>query len=218
MSDNPPSDVMSKIAYYQGRQDEVPNQELARELALSRDLPGIQEVVDHLWDKNQNVQSDCVKVLYEIGYIDPELIAPYTEQFLKLLDHKNNRMVWGAMIALGCVANLTADQIYEKVDRVIKTVESGSVITTVWGVKTLAQVAATGPDRQAKIMPFLLNILQTCIPRDVATHAENLVGAVDASALSVVLAVLEERAVEMSPSQLSRLKKAMKNLQKGVER
>jgi hypothetical protein len=58
-----------------------------------RDEQGIREIAENLCNKNKNVQSDCLKVLYEIGYINPELIAGYTGDFLKLLKSKNNRMI-----------------------------------------------------------------------------------------------------------------------------
>ena len=59
--------VLEKIAYYRNRSDEVPNQELARELAETNNRDGIREIAQNLWHKNKSVQSDCLKVLYEIG-------------------------------------------------------------------------------------------------------------------------------------------------------
>lgn len=87
--------ALQRIAYYQNRRDEVPNQELAKELATKKDRKGIREIAENLWNKNVQVQSDCLKVLYEIGYLQPELVAPYAEDFLKLLHSRNNRLVWG---------------------------------------------------------------------------------------------------------------------------
>ena len=85
--------ALNRIAYFQNRRDEVPNQELARDLAARQDRAGIQEIAENLWNKNQNVQSDCLKVLYEIGYLDPTLVADYAADFLKLLNSKHNRLV-----------------------------------------------------------------------------------------------------------------------------
>jgi hypothetical protein len=44
-------------------------------------------------------------VLYELGYLAPELIADYVGDFIKLLKHENNRIDWGGMIALSTVAD-----------------------------------------------------------------------------------------------------------------
>ena len=103
--------ALQRIAYFQDRRDEVPNQELAKELAAKKDRKGIQEIAANLWNENSQIQSDCLKVLYEIGYLQPKLVAPYTGDFLKLLHSRNNRLVWGAMIALSTVADLQADAI-----------------------------------------------------------------------------------------------------------
>jgi hypothetical protein len=211
MSDQP-SAILSKIAFYQNRRDEVPNQQLASELAETRNIAGIQEVASHLWDKNKNVRSDCLKVLYEIGYLAPDLIVDCAGDFLKLLHDKNNRMVWGAMIGLATIAHLCADEIWAQVDVVTKTVENGSLITVVWGIKALAKVAATSPERRNKIFPFLLQQVKACIPRDVPMHAENILCAVDESVKMEFLTVLDARSPEMTGSQVARLRKVQKSL------
>jgi hypothetical protein len=97
--------VLDRIAFFQNRRDEVPNQQLAKELAETENKVGIEEIAQNLKHKNQNVKSDCLKVLYEIGYLNPDLIADYASDFLALLKSKNNRMVWGAMIAIATVAD-----------------------------------------------------------------------------------------------------------------
>lgn len=74
--------------------------DLARDLAQTRDRAGIAEIAANLRHPDSNVQSDCIKVLYETGYLAPELIADYVDDFLALLGSKNNRLVWGSMIAL----------------------------------------------------------------------------------------------------------------------
>ena len=67
--------TLDRIAYFQGRRDEVPNQELARDLAAREDQAGIREIAEALWRREPNVRSDCLKVLYEIGYLKPELVG-----------------------------------------------------------------------------------------------------------------------------------------------
>jgi hypothetical protein len=119
--------ALKKISFFQNRLDEVPNQDLARELAQTRDLAGIVEIDANLTNENKNVRSDCLKVLYEIGYLNPALIAPQVEDFLRLLGSRDNRIVWGAMIALGNIVDLCPDEIWAKIDIVLSTVEHGSV-------------------------------------------------------------------------------------------
>jgi hypothetical protein len=204
--------ALEKISYYQHRRDEVPNQDLARELARDRDPAGIAEMAANLENKNKNVSSDCLKVFYEIGYIDPALIAPYVEDFLRLLRSRDNRMVWGAMIALGSIAGLRPDEIWQKIDIVLSTIEHGSVITVVWGVRVLARVAAANPAYSQKVFPCLTGVLKTCIPRDVPTHAESMLPAVNRENRAEIKAVILQRQPELSPAQFSRMKKVLKQL------
>jgi hypothetical protein len=84
--------VLNKIACLQNRKDELPNQELAQELAASNNRAGIKEIADNLFKENKNIQSDCIKVLYEAGYIKPETIVEYAGDFLTLLASSNNRL------------------------------------------------------------------------------------------------------------------------------
>jgi hypothetical protein len=83
----------------------------------------------------------------------------------------------------------------------------------VWGIKTLARVASTNKQYRAKLFPILIKHLKTCIPRDVPTHAESVLCAVDDSHKDEFLSVLESRRAEMTPSQLTRLRKITKQLE-----
>src|SRR5713226_4722379 len=105
--------VLDRIAHFQNRRDEAPNQALARKLAEKRDKAGIREIAQNLWNENADVQSDCVKVLYEVGALEPRLIAGYAGDFLRLLGSKNNRLVWGGMTALAAVAEVSAAELFE---------------------------------------------------------------------------------------------------------
>ncbi len=111
--------ALNKIAFYQNRRDDVPNQQLAKELAQTENKSGIAELASNLQNKNKNVQSDCLKVLYEIGYLKPELIADCVSDFLGLLKSKNNRLVWGSMIALATIADKKPKEIYDNLEDVI---------------------------------------------------------------------------------------------------
>ena len=204
--------ALNKIAYFQNRRDEVPNQALARELAETKNKKDIQEIAANLYHTNQAVQSDCLKVLYEIGYLDPELIADYVDEFLKLLKSKNNRMVWGSMIALATIAALKPREIWKHVDDVTSALDHGTLITVVWGLKALARVASTNKRYREKLFPILIKHLKTCIPRDVPTHAESILCAVDRRHKDEFLSVLESRRTEMTPSQLARLDKVTRQL------
>ncbi len=206
--------ALQRIAYYRHRRDEVPNQELARELTAKKDRKGIREIAENLWNENPQIQSDCLKVLYEIGYLLPELIAPYTDDFLKLLHSRNNRLVWGAMIALATVADLRADAIYPHVAEIKHVMDRGSVITKDNGVQVLALVAAHNAAYRQDVFPYLLHHLETCRPKDVPQHAERVAVAVNARNKKSFIEVLEKRLVDLSGSPAVRVKKVINEVEK----
>jgi hypothetical protein len=206
--------VLHKIAYYQNRRDEVPNQAVARELAQTRSLADIREIAENLWNKEPNIQSDCLKVLYELGYLAPELIAAYVDDFLKLLKHCNNRMVWGGMIALSTIASLQADKIFPHVDEIKKTMDAGSVITNDAGIKTLTKVAAHKDDYRLQIVPYLLERLANSRAVDAPRYAGNILFAIGTADKAKFIKILEKWITALSGSRLARLRKVLKQAEK----
>lgn len=95
--------IIDQLACSLGRRDEVPNQELARNIVKRKDKNAVKELVQHLQNKDKAIRNDCIKVLYEIGETEPALISSFANNFIELLDHKDNRMQWGAMTALSAV-------------------------------------------------------------------------------------------------------------------
>jgi hypothetical protein len=203
--------ALDRIAYFQDRRDEAPNQEFARDLASRKDNAGIREIAENLWNKDKGIQADCIKVLYEVGYLQPALIAGYVEDFVKLLQSRNNRLVWGGMIALGTVADLKADLIFAHLSEIQNAMNSGSVITVDNGVQVLALAASKGGKYNKAIFPYLMDHLMTCRPKDVAQHSEkSLPAVVDPSNKKEFIAVLKKRMEDLSGSALSRVKKVIK--------
>jgi len=205
--------VLQRIATFQGRRDERPNQDLARTLARSHNREAIREIAENLHHPNRNVQSDCLKVLYEIGYLDPTLIAGYTEEFLDLLGSQSNRLVWGGMIALATVSPLTSGAIGKRLGEVLRAVEGGTLITVVWGVRVLATVAGRQRRFRAKSLPVLKRVLASCLARDVPLHAESILTVIDAADRKPFLAILAARQPELSAAQAGRLRKVLRKLE-----
>jgi hypothetical protein len=187
--------VLDRLASALSRGDEAPNQALAREIADGEDAEAVRELIAHLSDANKEIASDCIKVLYEIGALKPELIADYADDFIKLLHSRNNRLVWGAMTALGSIAPMRAEDIFRQIDVITEATQNGSVITQDWGVRVLATVSAQDSAYEKRIFPFLLTFLRDCPPKDLPRHAESVLdsGAVNAGNRDALLAVLEGR-------------------------
>jgi hypothetical protein len=206
--------IITSLASSLGRRDEVPNQELARSLAAKKDKAGIREIAENLWNKDKNIQADCIKVLYEICYLEPKLVADYAGDFVKLLKSRNNRLVWGGMTALAEVAKANPDAVFKHLDEIKKAKETGSVITVDNAISALAWTAAANRKYNEAILPYLLKHLSNCRPKEVPQHSEKTLPAVNSSNKAGFIKVLEIRMEDLSGSGLSRVKKVIKQANK----
>ena len=134
--------IISKLASSLKRRDEVPNQELAKQIFYKNDKKAVKELVENLNNKNKDIQNDCIKVLYEIGELKPALVADYAKDFIALLDNKNNRLQWGAMTALNTITLENPKAIYSALTKIIDTANKGSVITRDYGVNILIKLSS----------------------------------------------------------------------------
>ena len=205
--------VLNRLASSIGRRDEIPNQELARELAARKDHAGIRELVENLSNRDKNIQADCIKVLYEFGSLEPALIADYADVFVKLLRSKNNRLVWGGMTALAEVAKANPDAVFKHLDEIKKAKETGSVITMDNAISTLAHTASAKEEYNKVIFPYLMGHLAGCRPKEVPQHAERALPAVRSSNKAGFINVLEKRIEDLTGSGLARVKKVIRQSQ-----
>lgn len=206
--------AIEKIAYHLDRRDEVPNQELAKALVEANDVAGFDEIASYLYDKNKSIASDCLKVLYEAGYIKPELVAKYVDDYLKLLRSKNNRMVWGAMIALWNIAHLEHVKIYADIDRILYLTDTGTVITHVTGIKLMGVLVSVDEKYYNHLYPILLNYLKNCRPVDFGKRVEDYMLFFSDKNKDDILAIVMERYEGLNKSQSQRIRRALKK--KGI--
>ena len=202
--------VLNRLAHSLGRRDEIPNQELARDIAARKDKKGIREIAENLWSKDKNIQADCIKVLYEVGSIEPGLIAGYADEFVKCLKSRNNRLIWGGMTALAEAAKADPEAVFNNLDAIKKAKETGSVITVDNAISTLAYTAAASRKFNSAIFPYLLKHLSSCRPKEVPQHAEKSLPAVNAANKADFIKVLEKRMEDLSGGGLARVKKVIK--------
>ncbi len=132
---------MEKLASSLNRRDELPNQALAQEIVQKEDVEAIQELVTNLSNKKA-IQNDCIKVLYEIGSQKPALITNYLDEFVKHLSSRNNRLQWGAMMALNAIANERPGEVHAMLPTILSASDGGSVITKDHAVNILIKLCS----------------------------------------------------------------------------
>ena len=202
--------VLSKLASALDRKDQEPNKDLGRELVEKRDIDGIRVVAENLWNKDRRVQTDCLSVLEQIGWLEPELIEDYVSEFIQMIFSKDNRLVWAAMINLAMIADRKSQEIFEQYDEIVRVIEKGSVITRDNGIKTLAKVASTNSEYSEVIMPYLMDQLRCCRSKSVPQYAESIRVALTLDYQEQYLSILNERFDTLSTAQQRRVKKLLK--------
>lgn len=193
--------IIPKLSFSLNRRDEVPNQALAADIVKRGDKAAVTELVENLANKTKGIRYDCIKVLYEVGYVDPKLIAPYATAFLDLLTSKDNRLQWGAMYALGCVVKVKPDDIFAALPKIIDAANRGSVITRDGCVRILITLCKSTKYRDVAFS-HLLEQLASCPTNQLPMYAEE--------ALSVINANNKDRFVKVLSSRLNDIEKDSK--------
>ncbi|ODT05768.1 MAG: hypothetical protein ABS35_46680 [Kaistia sp. SCN 65-12] len=183
--------VLGKLASALGRNDEQPNVELAEALAAKPDAAAIAELAGALATGSTAVSNDAIKVLYELGALKPELVAPHTGAFLTLLGGKNNRNVWGALYAIETITALQPDPVLKQLPAILAAADKGSVIAKDKAVAILVKLAAAG--HGAKALPILLERLEGAAPNQFPMYAEQALPVIDAAHRAAFVRLLEAR-------------------------
>ena len=208
------SELLKRLAYLQTRRDRTPNLDLARDLAAREDKAGIREIAQNMWNENKNIHRDCVHVMYEIGIIEPSLIKPYGEDFIRLLKSKHTEMVSGAMTALAEIAKVNPELIFKNLDAIKRAAQEGDEITVDAFISVLANTAEENEEYSAKILPFLIEHLSACRPGDLPQHAESALPAINEFNKDDFVKVLKKRQKNLDSAAFTRLGRIIRMAEK----
>jgi hypothetical protein len=204
--------MLKKLAYSLGRNDEEPNIELAKELAKTKNKKGIKEIVDGLNNSKEQIANDCIKVLYEIGEIAPELISEYIDIFIELLKSRNNRLVWGSMTALTKIVPFNPDDVFKNLDTILKAYENGSVITVDNSISVFAELVKASTKYEKKVLPIIIEHLEKCRPKEVGQHAERAFVCINKNNKKKYKETLLKRRESLTDAQKKRVDKLLNKL------
>jgi hypothetical protein len=205
--------ILDKLATAINRRDEVPNQDLAQQIVRACNANAVQELVEALNHKTKAIQNDSIKVLYEIGYANPDLIAPYVKEFGELLESKNNRLVWGAMTALDTIALEKPKAVQGMLAKILKVADtSGSVIARDHAVGILAKLA-TLKAYERDCVALLFEQLMSCPNNQFPMYVEMSAPVIDADNRKRFQQILETRLTNLDrESQKKRVTRVLKKL------
>ena len=204
--------MLEKLAYSLGRNDEEPNIELAKELSKTKNKKGIKEIVEGLSNPKEQLANDCIKVLYEIAGITPDLVSEYAGDFIQLLKSRNNRLVWGSMTALSKIVSLNAEEVFKNLDIIVKAYEKGSQITIDNSISVFAELVKADKKYEKKVLPIVIEHLEKCRPKDVGQHSERAFVCVNKNNSQIFKAALLKRYGSLTEAQKKRLDKLLKKI------
>jgi hypothetical protein len=188
--------VLSQLASALGRRDEVPNQQLACALAKKKDVAAIRDIVSNLTSKNKDIAGDCIKVMDELGRIDPGLVSPHLNELVALLTDRNNRLQWGAMAALDNITEKVPKAIYANLALIVSAADKGSVITKDRCMNILVKlcrIKAYSKDA----FNLLFEQLLKAPPNQLPMYAENASAVIDASYKKQFVGILASRLADI---------------------
>lgn len=204
--------VLDKLSSATGRRDEAPNQELAARIAATADKKAIAELVDNLSNGDKKIPSDSIKVLYEIGEGSPELISSFHEEFGKLLQSNDNRLVWGGVTALDSIAAVNPRGVYGLLPEILKAADGESVIARDHAVGVLTTLAALREYSDA-CLPPLLRLLRKCPDNQFPMYAEMSLKAASQKNKAILTRTFKERLKALKKdSQRKRVEKVLRRL------
>ncbi len=207
--------VTERLASSLGRRDEEPNMQLAGEIAEKGDKEAVKQLMEVFDGKNKHQKSDAIKVLYETGSRNPSLIAPYLEDFLGLLESKDNRLQWGAMTALASLAVVKPKELFNQLPLVLQAAESGSVITRDQALKLM--IALYAQEEYAEMLfPEMLEVVIRSPENQLPMYAEEVAATIGKAAhASRLIEVIRARLPEVQKeSKVKRLQKVLNKLEK----
>lgn len=204
------NNIIQQLTEASKQRDEEASIAIAKQLAQQEDTNAIQQIVTHLSDKK--LQNSCIKILYECGYINPELITPYTSTFVMLLTHKNNRLQWGAMTALACITPYKPAPIVEYLPAIMNAANKGSVITRDAAFKILAALSSKQAYKKLAF-PLLNEMLITAPINQLPMYAELAFPVATAGDKTILYNTLTDRMASISAeSKRKRIEKVLKKL------
>ena len=204
--------IIDKLAHSLNRRDEVPNQELAKKIAAGKDKDAVKELISLLNHKSKDIQFDCIKVLYEIGELQPSLIKTYTKDFVGLLEHKHNRNIWGAMHAIDSITLEDPKLIYSYLSKIMDAAEKGSVITKDHTVSILIKLC-TIKQYAKDAFVLLIELMKDCPTNQLPMYAENAMGIVNDNNKIIFIKTLKGRLTEIEKeTKRKRVEKVIKKI------
>ncbi len=165
--------IIPFLASSLGRRDEKPNILLAEDMVIEDNQAAIEELIHLCQGTDNKLAADAIKVIYEVGRLNPQMLNGCIPKLISLLKAKQNRLQWGSMIAISTLTGIYPKEIYRHLGPLIDAMQSGSVITKDHGVKILVNLSIDKKYTKS-ILPILLEFIQEAPINQFTTYVERI--------------------------------------------
>ena len=120
------------------------------------------ELVDGVTSKDEDLRYNCYQVLVAVGQDRPEIVYPYWDSFVELLDSPNAYHRSVAVRLIACMTPADDGERFEALfDRYFEFLDDAKILVTRYLVQDAGIIAKAKPDLQERIVAKLLSIDDT---------------------------------------------------------
>lgn len=138
---------------------------------IDADSPAIGFINKWINSDDKKLVATATKLLDEIGDIKPQLCIPFTDRLFELIRSNHNRHIWGALTVLESYAELIPEQIFDRLDLIIKAMEKSSIVAKDHAVK-IYQKLAKNKNYYETVITLMLEQVRICAPNQLGQYAE----------------------------------------------
>ena len=187
-------DLINKLSSSLGTREQGPNMILGYQIADENDKKAVEDIKRLIATQKITlpVLCDLIKVLEAIGIKRPTLIAPLYPEVSKLIEHKQNHVVWRAMCVLPLIAPYNMELVQEDLSRILKAMDEGSVITRDHGFSLLVSLYEL-PTYRENMTHILSEQLMKAPDNQLGQYAEKWMAVINQTHIHLLVSLLENR-------------------------
>lgn len=177
----------------------------------------LKEVAEGLQSNDVPLAGDCAEVITKVAESNPNLVASYAKDLIRLLDHKNTRVRWEATHALALIANLVPEQISPIVSNLHRMALSDqSTIVRDYSVIAIGNYAKASEKAAEEALPVLKRVLEVWNVKQAARALKGLQNVAETNPSLSNEVISLAKPYEDSPK--GTVKKAAKDLLKSLQK
>lgn len=171
--------ILDELSSSVGDRTENSNRAVAQKVEADPIL--LSEIAAGLASPNLKMVGDCAEVLTMVSEKRPEVVAPFIDRVIPLLQSKNKRVRWESMHTLVFLARRAAATIAPLLPQLAAAIaQDDSVIVREYAIQVLGEYSITSAAAAQGAFPILLKSLEVWSGDHVATALEGLAKAAEA--------------------------------------